>query len=49
MDFNVLSMRKCDVLEERFHFKEIKEAIWMSDSDKNPGPDEFNIGFFKVS
>lgn len=44
----MLSSGEIDLLEELFSFKEIKEAIWMSDSEKILGPDGFNMRFFKV-
>lgn len=35
------------MLEEYFSLEEIKEVIWNSPGDKSPGPDEFNMNFYK--
>lgn len=34
------------MLEDIFGLEKIKEAIWMSDTDKIMGPDSYNMGFF---
>ncbi|KAK5834456.1 hypothetical protein PVK06_018334 [Gossypium arboreum] len=42
--FSEVRMRK---LEESFSMREIKEAIWSCDESKAPGPDDFNLCFFR--
>lgn len=36
------------MLEIPFFLEEIKEAIWLSESDKSHGADGFIMGFFKA-
>lgn len=47
MKFNHLTVAEIGMLEEPFSIEEVKEVIWNSGSEKSPGPDDFNMGFFK--
>lgn len=48
VDFKILKEDDCDMLETPFSSEEIKESIWLIDSDKSLGPDNFNMGFYKI-
>lgn len=47
VDFKHLSVVDCLSLKEPFSEEEIKEAVWLCDGEKSPGPGGFNLGFFK--
>ncbi|KAH1131306.1 hypothetical protein J1N35_002684 [Gossypium stocksii] len=46
---NFKRLRDADVarLEKPFSLEEIKEAVWSCDENKAPGPDGFNLCFFR--
>lgn len=46
--FRQLSLEDKVFLEAPFALEEVKEVIWSGDKDKSSGPDDFNLGFFKV-
>jgi hypothetical protein len=48
IDFNSLSTSDNDFLLAPFTEDEVKEVIWSCDGNKSPGPDGFNINFFKA-
>lgn len=48
MNFNQLSKKESILLETPFSYDEIKDVVWLNDGDKSPGPDEFNLSFFKT-
>lgn len=45
--FNQISSEANDYLVMPFEEEEIREGIWSCDGDKSPGPDGFNLRFFK--
>jgi hypothetical protein len=45
--FNSLSVDDKAWLVEPFDEAEVKEAIWSCDGNKSPGPNSYNINFFK--
>ncbi|KAA3463549.1 LINE-1 reverse transcriptase isogeny [Gossypium australe] len=47
LNFRVLNEERAMKLEEPFSMKEIKEAVWSYDESKVPGPDGFNLCFFR--
>ena len=47
--FNRITDEDNVLLVGRISEEEVKRAIWSYDSDKSPGPDGFNFGFFKFS
>ncbi|KAK5772968.1 hypothetical protein PVK06_049270 [Gossypium arboreum] len=49
LDLNFKRLRDIDVarLEKPFSTEEIKEAVWSCDVNKAPGPDGFNLCFFR--
>ncbi|KAL6525382.1 hypothetical protein OROHE_015689 [Orobanche hederae] len=49
-DFAVrkVSEMEGDGLTRRFSEEEVREAVWDCDLDRSPGPDGFNLGFFKA-
>ncbi|CAJ2673212.1 unnamed protein product [Trifolium pratense] len=46
--FDTLSADDNALLLEPFEEEEVKETIWSCDGSKSPGPDGFNLIFFKV-
>ncbi|PNX75860.1 cysteine-rich receptor-like protein kinase, partial [Trifolium pratense] len=46
--FNSLSADDNDLLLAPFDEAEVKDTIWSCDGNKSPGPDGFNLNFFKV-
>ncbi|XP_058750389.1 uncharacterized protein LOC131623395 [Vicia villosa] len=48
VNFVALSSDDSLNLEGMFLEEEVKDVIWSSDGDKSPGPDGFNMGFYKV-
>ncbi|KAL4332801.1 hypothetical protein GQ457_07G014130 [Hibiscus cannabinus] len=48
MDGKKLSKEDKLNLEKPFSLEEIKEAVWSCDESKAPGPDGFNLKFFKT-
>ncbi|KAH1120712.1 hypothetical protein J1N35_003872 [Gossypium stocksii] len=47
LNFKRLSDSEASNLELPFSMEEIKEAVWSCDENKAPGPDGFNICFFR--
>jgi hypothetical protein len=47
LGFNSLSEDDNALLLAPFDEAEVKETIWSCNSNKSPGPDDFNINFFK--
>lgn len=49
LEFNFKRLRDIDVasLEKPFSMEEIKEVVWSYDENKAPGPDGFNLCFFR--
>lgn len=41
-------MEENEKLTSRFSEDEVRQAIWECDSTKSPGPDGFNMGFYKA-
>ncbi|GAU16263.1 hypothetical protein TSUD_298950 [Trifolium subterraneum] len=48
VDFNSLSFDDNVFLLAPFDEAEVKETVWRCDGNKSPGPDGFNLHFFKV-
>jgi hypothetical protein len=48
IDFNSLSAEDNDLLLAPFLEEEVKDTIWSCDGNKSPGPDGFNLNFFKA-
>lgn len=48
VNFKILKEDDCDMLKAPFSSEEIKESIWLIYSDKSLGPDNFNMGFYKI-
>ncbi|GAU10537.1 hypothetical protein TSUD_419470, partial [Trifolium subterraneum] len=48
IDFNSLSADDNAFLLEPFGEEEVRDTVWSCDGNKCPGPDGFNINFFKV-
>ncbi|KAL4308180.1 hypothetical protein GQ457_01G006150 [Hibiscus cannabinus] len=49
LEFKRLSKEEASRLGEPFTLEEIQEAVWSCDESKAPGPDGFNMKFFKFS
>lgn len=49
LEFNFKRLRDIDVasLEKPFSMEEIKEVVWSYDENKAPGPDGFNLCYFR--
>lgn len=47
VSFPNISIEDNDFLTAPFSLEEIKEAIWSCDGKKSPGPDGFNLQFYK--
>ncbi|TYI19164.1 hypothetical protein ES332_A07G145400v1 [Gossypium tomentosum] len=49
LELNFKRLRDVDVarLEKPFSIEKIKEAVWSCDAEKAPGPDGFNLCFFR--
>lgn len=47
ISFRQLSTETNDVISAPLCLDEIKDVVWSCDGDKSPGPDGFNIKFFK--
>jgi hypothetical protein len=48
IDFNTLSVDDNALLLAPFDEEEVRETIWSCDGNKSPGPDGFNLNFFKA-
>jgi hypothetical protein len=46
--FNSLSSEDNELLLSPFDEEEVKDTIWSCDGNKSPGPDGFNLNFFKA-
>ncbi|XP_058741619.1 uncharacterized protein LOC131614006 [Vicia villosa] len=47
VSFNCLTAEDCVYLEALFSLEEIKDAVWLRDCEKSPGPDSFPLSFLK--
>ncbi|GMJ14120.1 hypothetical protein HRI_005081200 [Hibiscus trionum] len=47
LDFCKLSVEQAFILEDRFREEEVWAVLFSSDSNRAPGPDGFNMGFFQ--
>jgi hypothetical protein len=48
INFNTLTAEDNAVLLEPFSEEEIRDTVWSCDGNKSPGPDGFNINFWKA-
>jgi exonuclease III len=48
IEFNSLSAEENESLLAPFDEEEVRETIWSCDGNKSPGPDGFNLNFFKA-
>lgn len=47
MEFERLTFQEKEILEEKFSYQEIKNAIWESDTEKSSVQDGYNMNFIK--
>lgn len=48
VEFNILSLEERLSLEIPFEEEEVKTMVWQSANDESPGPDGFNMNFYKA-
>lgn len=48
VEFNMLSLEERISLEIPFEEKEVKTMVWQSSNGKIPGPNGFNMNFYKT-